>query len=100
MGQTLAKTQYGNAAIKNILISQNSVSILAVEDDEGNERLMLNYAGFSVVAIKAIQEQQQIIETQQTKIETQEARLSALEKEMAEIKAMLKTNMTANSGEK
>ncbi len=52
----------------------------------------IDYAGLSVIAIKAIQEQQQIIETQQTKLEKQENRLTALEKEMAEMKALLKAS--------
>lgn len=40
----------------------------------------INYAGFSVIAIKAIQEQQQIIEQQQLTIDDLQKRLSALEK--------------------
>lgn len=71
---------------------------LLTKDDDQKDLLMLNYAGFSVIAIKAIQEQQKIIETQQAKIITQDARLDALEKEMAEMKAMWKANMVAKSG--
>lgn len=39
----------------------------------------VNYAGFSMVAVKAIQEQQEIIEQQETKINNLEARLARLE---------------------
>ncbi len=62
--------------------------------------LGIDYAGLSVVAIKAIQEQQQVIETQQSKIEIQDARLLALEKEMAEIKLLLKAAALKTTGEK
>ena len=62
--------------------------------------LTLNYTGFSVLAIKAIQEQQQIIEAQHSRMEGQEARIITLEKEMAEIKALLLSNLTAKSSEK
>jgi hypothetical protein len=39
----------------------------------------VNYAGFSMVAVKAIQEQQEIIEQQEAKIDNLEARLTRLE---------------------
>jgi hypothetical protein len=39
----------------------------------------VNYAGFSMVAIKAIQEQQQAIDAQAEEIESLEARLTRLE---------------------
>lgn len=52
--------------------------------EDGEESpYMLNYSGFAVIAIKAIQEQQQIIENQKSEIET-------LKKDVAEIKALLK----------
>ncbi len=66
------------------------------KDELGEETLMLNYAGFSVLAIKAIQEQQQLIEAQQSQIKQQEARLDSLEKEMAEIRALLKAGGNKN----
>lgn len=66
------------------------------KDELGEETLMLNYAGFSVLAIKAIQEQQQLIEAQQSQIKQQEARLDSLEKEMAEIRALLKAGGNRN----
>ncbi|MCB0456184.1 MAG: tail fiber domain-containing protein [Flavobacteriaceae bacterium] len=44
---------------------------------------MLNYSGFGIIAIKAIQEQQQIIENQQSKIES-------LEKQLDEVLEILK----------
>jgi hypothetical protein len=53
--------------------------------------LGIDYAGLSVVAIKAIQEQQQTIEAQA-------ARLDALEKEMAELKSLLKAAGANKSG--
>ncbi len=62
-----------------------------IPHEQFGELLSLNYDGFSVIAIKAIQEQQAIIETQQAKIESQETRLSSLEKEMAELRALVKS---------
>ncbi len=56
---------------------------LKTVNENNQEVLGLNYPAFSAVAVKAIQEQQQIIETQGEKI-------ARLEKELAEIKAMLK----------
>jgi len=56
---------------------------LRTTDENNQETLGLNYPGFAVVAIKSIQEQQQMIETQGAKI-------AQLEKEIAEIKALLK----------
>jgi hypothetical protein len=50
-----------------------------VSYSEADDLYGINYAGFSVVAIKAIQEQQAIIEAQQKQIEMLEKRLSALE---------------------
>lgn len=66
-----------------------------MEKPEGGDLYTLNYSAFSVVAVKAIQEQQAIIESQQRDIDT-------LKNELAEIKAMLKTvvagkNQTANN---
>lgn len=58
--------------------------VRAVADDGGNQLLMLDYSAFSVVAIKAIQEQQAVIESQQRDID-------ALKAELVEIKALLKT---------
>ena len=59
-------------------------------DADNQEILGLNYAGFSAIAVKAIQEQQQTIESQAAKIADLAARLDILEKEMAEIKVYLK----------
>lgn len=50
-----------------------------VSYSEADELYGVNYAGFSVVAIKAIQEQQLIIEAQQKQIEELAKRLEALE---------------------
>ena len=66
-----------------------------MEKPEGGDLYTLNYSAFSVVAVKAIQEQQVIIESQQRDIDT-------LKAELAEIKTLLKTvvadkNKTANN---
>ncbi|MEK7254179.1 MAG: tail fiber domain-containing protein, partial [Bacteroidota bacterium] len=58
-------------------------------DENGEELLTLNYDGFSVLAVKAIQEQQAIIEQQKTQLEKQETRLEELEKEMSEMRAWM-----------
>ncbi|MBC7776399.1 MAG: tail fiber domain-containing protein [Phycisphaerae bacterium] len=71
-----------------------------IADKEYQDLRALNYPGFSVIAIKAIQEQQQIIDRQQHKLDEQENRLNALEKEMAAIKSMLKPNTTTSTSEK
>jgi len=68
--------------------------------ENGSDVLMVNYAGFSVIAIKAIQEQQQIIEAQHAKLEKQEDRLTKLEKEMAELKALFIASAPEKSGKK
>lgn len=52
-------------------------------DKENGKYLAISYAKTGVLAIKAIQEQQEIIEAQQKKIETLEKRLSALENKIA-----------------
>ncbi|MCS7035195.1 MAG: tail fiber domain-containing protein, partial [Saprospiraceae bacterium] len=54
------------------LVSQNPTP-------DGNVYLALNYAGFSVLAIKAIQEQQEEIQALRQKNEQMEKRLNALE---------------------
>lgn len=47
--------------------------------DDNEEYMGINYAGFGVVAIKAIQEQQVIIENQETEIRELKQRLDLLE---------------------
>jgi hypothetical protein len=59
----------------------------------GEQRLGLNYGAMSVVAIKAIQEQQTIIETQQKTLDEQAQQIQKLEQEMAEMKAMMRELM-------
>ena len=49
----------------------------------------VDYAGMSVIALKAIQEQQAVIEAQAQQLADQETRLQALEAQLAEIKALL-----------
>ncbi len=51
-----------------------------VHYSEADNLYGINYAGFSVIAIKAIQEQQQVIEQQQNTIEDLQKRLEILEK--------------------
>jgi hypothetical protein len=49
-------------------------------DKEGKEIFSLNYSKFSVIALRAIQEQQEIIENQQQQINDLTRRLEAIEK--------------------
>ncbi|MCB0522470.1 MAG: tail fiber domain-containing protein [Lewinellaceae bacterium] len=60
------------------------------EEPGRNTNYLMNYAGFGVLAVKAVQEQQAIIEAQQAAIETlkaenktQQAKLDAIEKALA-----------------
>ncbi len=53
-------------------------------DDEGQDYLTMNYGGLSVVAIKAIQEQQEIIDAQQQTIDQLIRRIEALERKAGE----------------
>ncbi|MCF8244738.1 MAG: tail fiber domain-containing protein [Saprospiraceae bacterium] len=47
-------------------------------NEKGETPYMMNYAGFGIIAVKAIQEQQVIIETQAKKIEAQQAEIDAI----------------------
>ena len=51
--------------------------------NKGETNYMVNYGGFGVLAIKAIQEQQTIIEAQAAKIEAQQTELDAIKKALA-----------------
>lgn len=53
--------------------------VTGTEQDGGEGMYMVNYAGFSVVAIKAIQEQQAIIEAQAERLDLLETRIAELE---------------------
>ena len=53
-----------------------------MNDKEGHEVMGLNYDKFTVLAIKAIQEQQEIITTQQKKIDDLANRILAIEKKV------------------
>ena len=55
-------------------------------DAKSGKILTLDYSGFGVIAIKAIQEQQEIIDDQIKKIETLEYRLEAIEALLSSIK--------------
>ncbi len=61
---------------------------MVVTGEDGKLGMSYSYAG--VIAIKAIQEQQEIIDSQQEQINNQEERLNALEKEIEELKALIK----------
>ncbi|MCH8474084.1 MAG: tail fiber domain-containing protein [Opitutales bacterium] len=51
--------------------------------ENNNDYWSLNYTGFSVLAIRAIQEQQEIIETQDARLAKQEDRITELEEQLA-----------------
>ncbi len=53
------------------------------EDDRGKGTYAVNYSGFAVLAVKAIQEQQAVIEAQQAEIEAQKTKIEAIEKALA-----------------
>ena len=65
--------------------------LVNIQEDERSRGIhAVNYAGFSTVTVKAIQEQQKIIETQKAQIETQAKEIEALKARMAQIEALLK----------
>lgn len=69
-------------------------SELVFEDDQGYK--LMNYSGFGVIAIKALQEQQEEIASLKEKAE----RVDALEKELAELRSIvisLKNNMNGST---
>ena len=72
------ETTIGFIAQDVLPIFPELVSYSAADDLYG-----INYAGFSVVAIKAIQEQQEVIESQQETIQDLTKRLELLEKALA-----------------
>ena len=63
------------------LIAQNVAEYFPAltSESDGNGYLAVNYAGFSVIALKAIQEQQAIIDSQQRDIAGLHSEVSALE---------------------
>jgi hypothetical protein len=60
------------------------------DDKSETTYLTMNYGGMSVVAVKAIQEQQQIIEQQAAVMKDQSSRIRLLEKEFQELEKRLK----------
>ncbi|MEM7102793.1 MAG: tail fiber domain-containing protein [Bacteroidota bacterium] len=58
--------------------------VFIVEDERSKGVHALNYSGMSVLAIKAIQEQQQMIDNQQEEIDELKARLAAIEAALSE----------------
>jgi glycosylphosphatidylinositol transamidase (GPIT) subunit GPI8 len=58
-------------------------------DRGGDSYLTLDYAGFGIIAIRAIQEQQQTIENQQQTISTQQAQIQSLEERLARLERLL-----------
>ncbi len=76
-------------APKVIGASANQLALLfpeIVSGEEGEELLGIDYSKFGVLAIKAIQEQQQIIESLEERIENQEQRIERLEQLLLEKK--------------
>ncbi len=78
------------------LIAQNAKKLFPefVSRDIGSEYYGVNYSGFSVVAIKAIQEQQEIIEQQQILIEQQNEKIKQYESRFNAIEQMLEILMS------
>lgn len=82
--------RYKNAAEDAATIGFIAQEVLPVFPElvsysEADDLYGINYAGFSVVAIKAIQEQQSTIESQQQTIDDLTKRLELLEKAMANL---------------
>ena len=63
--------------------------VLIVEDERSTGMHALRYSGISVVAIKAIQEQQQIIDTQSALIESQQLEIDELRQRLEAIEKAL-----------
>lgn len=63
--------------------------VVAAPSATGTERYAVNYSAFGVIAIKAIQEQQQVIEKQQSDIEEMRAMINELKGRLDKV---LKTN--------
>jgi|GEM_PF-3019473 len=85
---TTAKISFG-------LIAQNVAQyfpeiVSEFPGKDGQKILGISYAKTGVLAIKAIQEQQEIIETQQRKIETQDKKIGELEKRLAILELKLR----------
>jgi hypothetical protein len=80
--------QYNPASKKSFgLIAQNVAAhfpelVSSFAGKKGEPLLGVSYSKIGVLAIKAIQEQQEIIEQQQNKIEVLEKRLAAIEKQL------------------
>jgi hypothetical protein len=64
--------------------------VKAVQEQQDN--YSLNYSGFVVPLVKAVQEQQQIIEGQNKKLDAQEQKLQQLEAQIAELKKLFSTS--------
>jgi hypothetical protein len=60
-----------------------------IESGTHQEYYMMDYAGFGVLAVQAIQEQQVIIESQNERLEVQGREIQELKSELAAIKALL-----------
>jgi len=69
------------------LIAQNVAEHFPAltSESDGNGYLAVNYAGFSVIALKAIQEQQAIIDSQQRDMDNQQRDIAGLEARLAEM---------------
>ncbi|MDC0231026.1 tail fiber domain-containing protein, partial [Aureispira] len=66
-------------------------------NEEGQNTWMVNYAGFSMVAIKAIQEQQEIIEKQKQQIINHQNDMKALKAEVESIKSLLQSSNSSKN---
>jgi len=64
--------------------------VLEQKGDRDSGVLSLNYSGFSVLAIHALQEQQKVIEQQQAELEKQAEKLESLEARLERLEALLK----------
>ena len=68
-------------------IAQNAQTLFPelvgqISDAQGKDQLAIAYGKVSMIAIKAIQEQQEIIESQQTEINILRKRLDAMEERL------------------
>ena len=89
--------------IKNNDSAKNSIGFIAQEvqevfpeliqqnrDKNGNEILTVDYAGFGILAIKSIQEQQEVIEQQAQRLEKQATEIDALKEQLSRIEKLLR----------
>ncbi|RYY45291.1 MAG: hypothetical protein EOO06_16755 [Chitinophagaceae bacterium] len=85
--------QQSNESSEIGMIAQHTYALFPelVSYDKENDIYKMNYAGFSTVAIKAIQEQQALIKTLQEEVNAQKATAAQMQAEIMEIKKLLKS---------